>query len=132
MGDDNKIVRQRVSDQPVVSGLKKRRNRSRLIGLARGPGAHVGEGRHHRIIGRKKEGATARGCPIGEIVAPGLQFIAHLVDAGDAASCVLGDQPFPERRAEIEPVMQVLRLNEDVRVEQEAGQSIVPTSRPIF
>ena len=67
-----------------------------------------------------------------KIVATGLQFIAHLVDACDAASTVLCDQPVPERRAEIEAVMQVLRLDEDVGVEQVAGHPMTPTSRPIL
>lgn len=70
--------------------------------------------------------------PVGKIVAASLQLVADLVDTGDAASCVLRDEPIPEGRAEIEPVVQVLRLNEDICIEQEAGQSGIPTSRPIL
>ena len=108
------------------------RDRRRLVGLARGPGADAGKRGHDRIVRRKKKVATARGGPVGQIVAAGLQLIADLVDAGDAAGGVLRDEPIPERRAEIEPVMQVLRLDEDVRVEQETDQISIPASRPML
>jgi len=78
VGHDNKIVRQRMRNQPVVCDLKKRRNRRSLIGLACGPSAYTGKGGHHRIVRRKKEGATARSCPIGEIVTAGLQFLVGI------------------------------------------------------
>ena len=39
-------------------------------------------------------------------------------------------EPVPERRAEVEPVVQVLRLDEDVRVEQIGHQKPIPRLRP--
>ena len=43
---------------------------------------------------------------------------------------VLGDQPVPERRTEVEPVVQVLALDEDVRVEQIGHQKPIPRLCP--
>jgi len=132
MRHHDEIMRERMGNQPIICHLKKRRDRRRFIGLARSPGAHAAESGHNRIIRGKKEGTSTRGRPIGKIVSPRPQFVAHLVDTGDPTRAVLGNKPLPECRTEIEAVVQVLRLDEDVCVEQEAGQSMAPTSRPIL
>lgn len=56
--------------------------------------------------------------------------VGDFLDARHFSGMVPLNQPFPECRAEIESVMQVLGLNEDIRVEQIMDQLITPTSRP--
>ena len=52
MRHNNEIMRQRMGNQPIIGDLKEGRDRRRLIGLARCPGAHAAKSGHDRIIRR--------------------------------------------------------------------------------
>jgi len=67
---------------------------------------------------RLSEHAGTGSRPGGEVVAAGLQLVEHLFDAGQIPGFEVLVKPVPERRTEVESVLEILGLNEDVGVEQ--------------
>ena len=59
-----------------------------------------------------------------------MKFVTDFLCAGNPTSFVLFNQPLPERRAEVEAIVQILGLNENVRIKMVCGQSTTPISRP--
>jgi hypothetical protein len=61
-------------------------------------------------------------------------LIANFFDAENASRRVAGDCPLPECRIVIEPIMQVLRCNEDIGVQKlpsESDSEVLPNSRNV-
>ena len=61
----------------------------------------------------------------GEVVSASDQLVADLLDAQYGAIVAPCVNPVPEGRAEVEAVVEILRLDEDVRVEQ-VGHQVTP------
>ena len=55
-----------------------------------------------------------------------LGILIFLVDGEDLLLIIVCDQPIPERRAEIQTVMKVFRLDKYVRIEQVSHQNTTP------
>lgn len=117
--------------QPIVGDLQERRNRCGFIGLSGSPRANLSQGGKNRVVGRQEESFALSMCPVGKRITTADEFIADLLDAGDDPGRVLSGQPFPEGRTEVETIMQVLGLDEYVRVEEVTGQAKTPTSCPM-
>ena len=65
-------------------------------------------------------------CPVGQFVSDALHFVADLLHAVDRSVRVLLDEPTPERGTEVESVMEVLRADEDIGVQQVGHQTLIP------
>jgi hypothetical protein len=61
--------------------------------------------------------------PIVQLVGAGGDFIRYFVDAEHATALAVLDQPVPQGGAEVQPIVQVLGLDEDVGIEQVAAQA---------
>ena len=110
-----------VCDKVKVGDLQECADRRRLVVLAGGPSAHRCQRWQDRRIGFQKESVAPSGCPSCEFICAGLNFITDRFSAKNQFLRVGLDQPVPERRTEIQTVMQVLGLNEDVGVQQAAA-----------
>ena len=99
-------------------------------GSYRWPCAHVltalNDGNAAASTYREEKPAAARSGPCREVVFQRLYFVAHLLDAEHVAGVVLSDQPLPKSRAEVQSVVQVLRLDENVGVQQVSHQNPTP------
>ena len=100
MGDDHVLVGQRAGNEVVVGDLEKGRDRPRLVVGTDRPPADCLQARDDRGVGLDEESRPGR--------RPGGQLAA-------AAGVLLLD-PVPERRAEVEAVVEVLGLDEHVRI----------------
>jgi hypothetical protein len=118
MGHDIEAVSMGVSNQVIVSNLEELVHCSRLVVAAAGPSADRSEARNHVVVGRKKKlGASGLG-PFGELVVSADQLITNLLDAEDQPRLVVHIQPIPKSWTKVEAIVQVLRLDEDVGIEQ--------------
>ena len=119
---------QGVGDQVVVGHLQKGIDGCRFILLLRGPGAHGGELRRDRRTGLHEQAVAVVTYPVRQLIAACGDFIGNLVVAEHATCGMVVEQPLPKGRAEIQPVVQVLGLDEHVGIKQ-VGHSITPSSR---
>lgn len=117
-----------MSYQIEIGHLEECIDRRRFVVLSHGPPAHLTEVRDGPTIGCKEHVTSVFPHPVGEFVRSGGDLVGNLVDAEYLFGTIAFDQPFSECRAEIEPVMKVLRLNENIRVEQ-VDHPITPNSR---
>ena len=101
----------------VVGNLQKRRDPSRFVALTVCPIAHNGQAGDHFGVRAQKKPRPLPG-PFGKFVVNRLDFITYSLDAEDPARSSLPIKPVPECGAELESVVEVLRLDEDVGVEQ--------------
>jgi len=130
VGDNRVPVGERMGYEVIVRDLEESVHGRRLVVLAGGPGADLAERGQHRGVRIDEEtGAAVRG-PRGELIAAGLDLVADLLDTEDPARRVVRDEPIPERRTEVEAIVQVLGLDEDVGVKQIRHQTITPRLRP--
>jgi hypothetical protein len=123
-------MRQRVSHKIVISQLKKRVAGRGFVVLAGDPRADRAKGRQDRSIGLEKEARAALCRPRRQFISASFDLIANFLNAEDLANRVTGDQPIPERRTEIEPIVEVLRLDEHIGVEQIGHHTATPRLRP--
>ena len=119
---------QRMRHQVEIGHLQKGVDGRWLVLLASHPGAHLAELGGHSGIRFAEQAIAVVVHPLGQLVRAGGDLIGHLVDAEHPPVGVAVDQPLPERRAEIQTVVQVLCLDEDVGVQQIA-HAITPSSR---
>ena len=117
-------VRERMSHKIVVGDLKKRVHGGWLVALPVAQVLTAAESREHRGVGLEEE-------PGPRAARPGRQAHRHRPSISSPTFSMLKtclaalrcDEPVPERRAEVEAVVQVLGLDEDVGVEQVRHQS---------
>jgi len=128
--DDGAVVGHGVRYKPVISILQKGVDRCGLVSMAARPIAHGTKRWQHRVIGSQKEFVSSCCGPLRQLVVSGLQFVPDLLDARDLARAVLLYQPIPESGAEVEAIVQVLGLDEDVRIDEIISHPITPASRP--
>ncbi len=110
----------RVSHQIVVGYLQERAHGSWVIALLHGPRTDRPQGGHDRSIGPQKERLPKLGCPFRQLICTGLKLVTYFVDAEDSAGCIALNYPIPEGGAKIQTIVEILRLDEDVRVQQVA------------
>jgi len=130
MGNDGMSAGLGLRHKIVVGDLKKGAHRRRRIGLTVCPGADGRQCRKDQCIRREKETAASLCRPLGQLVCNGLYLVSHLLDAEEYPGRIPGNEPFPEGRTEIEPVVKVLRGDEDVCVQQIGHQYSTPRLRP--
>ena len=116
MSDDRMSMSKRVSYEVVVSHLKKRIHGSRFVSLSSNPSADCAECWQHRGVGFNKESCSTVHNPAGKFIGPGSDFITDLFDAEDPSGCIGRNQPIPECGTEIEAIVEILGLNEDIRI----------------
>jgi hypothetical protein len=107
-----------VGYEVVVGYLKERIHGGGFVVLFSSPSADFAERRQYCGIGFQEEGSSAVRSPDGEFIVTGSDFIADLFDAEDPSGCVSLDEPIPECRTEIEAIMEILGLNEDIRIQK--------------
>lgn len=111
------LMRLRVRDQVILAAPQERADRPGRVPAAGRPLAHRPHAAHERRVRLTEQPGPGRR-PGREVIGPGPELVADLLDAEQPPSRVLGVDPVPECRAEIESVMQVLRLDENPRVKQ--------------
>ncbi len=130
MGHNGITVSEGVSYQIEVRYLEERVYRSRFVTLPGRPSADRAEGWQDSRVGfYKKPGAAPIG-PRRKFIAASLDFIADFFGAQNQTRRVRRDEPLPERRTEIQTVVQVLGLNEHVGVQQVGHGTPTPKLRP--
>ena len=130
MRDDCPVMGSSVGDQPIVGDLQKGRYRRGLVILPIRPCAYLCKARHNGLVCCKKECLTPSLRPIRQIILARIKLIGNLLNACHFTSFVLFFEPCPKCRAEIEPVVKILGLNEYISIKEISHQSITPTSRP--
>lgn len=98
----------------IVGQLKKRGDRCGHVLLRCRPSANRCEGGQNRLVRFQKEGIVASFHPIGEFVSSRQQLVSNLLDACDDPRSIAGNEPVPESRTEVEPIVKVPRLNKYV------------------
>ncbi|EXI72984.1 MAG: hypothetical protein AW07_02916 [Candidatus Accumulibacter sp. SK-11] len=96
--------------------------------MLRNPSADSAELCCDRDASSQKQTMATFAYPIVQLVSARGDFIRHFIDAEHATARAVVDQPVPEGRAEVQPIMQVLGLDEDFGIEQ-VGHNITPSSR---
>ena len=107
-----------MGDKVVVRHLQECIYRGRFIPLARGPSAYRAERREIFGVWLEKKAWPALFSPIGKLVTPRGEFITNLLNAEHLVGRILLDQPILEARAEVQAIVQVLRLYEDIRIKE--------------
>ncbi len=107
-----------LSDEIIVSDLKKLADSPGFVIAAPRPGAEGCEAGKDCAVRRHEEVAMPLLRPLGEFIVASEQLISDLLYRVDLAIGVCLIYPFPECRTEVETVVEILRLDEDVRVEQ--------------
>lgn len=123
MGDDGVAAGEGVGDEKVVRRFEKGIDRGFFVALRGDPGADFAESGDDVAGGAKEEPFIAPGGPGLEVIIVAGEFIADLFDAEDPAVLVGADEPVPERGAEVEAVVSILRLDEDIRIDQVRHQA---------
>ncbi len=121
-------VCQGVGHQIEVGHLQEGVDGRRLVVLTRRPGAHLAELRCNMRIGLTEQTIGSFPHPVGQFIGAGGDFVGYLVDAEHTTRGIIVDQPVPESGAEVQTVVQVLRLDENIGIEQ-VGHSMTPSSR---
>lgn len=119
---DHLVVCPAVSNQVVVRCLEECADCNRFVVRPVRPGAYFAKARNDRQVGWYEQ-LRPLFRPFGQTVITGLEFGAHPFDAGYGTGRAGSGDPVPERGAEVEPVVQILGLDEDVRVEQLPGHT---------
>src|SRR5215203_5858787 len=117
MRHDREFVGVGLGYEVVVTDLEERVYRRRLIASSCCPVANSLEAWDDRFI-RFDEEVWTGFCPFGERICARLQLIEDFLDAENRFGFMLLDEPFPESRTEVEPVVKVLSLDEDVSVKE--------------
>ena len=104
-------------DRRVIRRTGARRRRREAPGLA-GSRGYLSASPTHTISRRPEKPIVQRHSPRRQFVGHRLKLVTDSLNAVDLARPVPRNQPLPKGRAEIEPVVQVLRSNEDVGVKQ--------------
>ena len=130
MGDDHPLVSQAVGDQIVIRHLEERADGCRLILLAGGPLRDSSRCGLECGVRLQKKTRPTIGCPLGQSIVSGLNFVRNALDTEDAALLIVLDKPIPKRRAEIEPVVQTAGSHEDIGVQQVGCHNTTPRLRP--
>lgn len=130
MGDHSAIFSQRVSNQPIVCNLEKRTDGRWIIAATARPPANVVESWDNCTLWSQEKPFAPFSRPSCKLITACVKFVTDFLDTGNSTCFVLFNQPLPERRTEIEAVVQILGLYENVRIEQVGCQSTTPTSRP--
>src|SRR5579862_213956 len=123
VSDDGVPMCVRLGDEIVVSDLKKCVHSGWFVSARTCPCARRTEARHDGRVRPDKEGAHPRPRPRGEFVGAAKQLVADSLDAEHRPGAVGLVEPIPEAGAEVEAVVQVLRLDEHIGVEEIGHQS---------
>ena len=107
----------RLGDEIIVGDLKERAHGRLRVRLAPHPAAHVCQCRNADASGRRKNPSSSFAAHPDSSSAIACSSSPTFSAAVDVAGTMFGDQPVPERRTEVEPVMQVLGPDEDIGVE---------------
>lgn len=107
----------RVGYEVVVGDLKKRVYSRRFVFLACGPSADFAEGWEYGGVRFDEKTISTAGGPVGEFIVAGINLITDFFGAENQAASIVRNEPTPERRTEIEAVMEILGLNEDVGIQ---------------
>lgn len=128
MSDHRVAACERVRHEVKIRHLQKGVDSRRFVLLASDPSADLSKLSRDGGVRPVEQIVTVILHPLSQFIGSGSDFIGDFVDAANAAVCMAIDQPLPKRRAEVESVVQVLGLNEDVRVQQ-VGHGVTPRSR---
>lgn len=79
---------------------------------------------------RRQEQSGPLPCPRSEFVVPGENLVLDPFDAEDLGGVVLLIESLPECRAEVEAIMEILRLDEHIRIQQVGGH-MTPSRSPM-
>src|SRR5437660_1885648 len=126
MRNNRVSMREGVSNQVVVRHLKKSIDRRRLVMLPRRPGANGSQRRKQICIRLQKEVSASLVGPISKLIAASQNLIRNSLYAEYILVGILCDKPLPKRGTKIEPIVEVLGLDEDVGVEQVRHYAITP------
>lgn len=97
-----------------------------MIVLRGCPVADRSQNRKSSGVGFEEEGRPSLGGPNSKLIGTCSDFVTDLFDTKNDSFFILINQPIPEGRAEIQPVMEVLRLDKNVCV-YEIGHYKTPT-----
>lgn len=118
VGHNRHSVRKSMGDKKIIRNLKKSIYSSLFIMLTGYPGTHLTECRKHSTIRFYEKARSSIPCPDRKIVITGIDFVSHFFNAENLSLCVFLNQPIPEGRTEIKPVMEIFCLNENIRVKK--------------
>jgi hypothetical protein len=130
VGDNRVSMGERMGHEVIVRDLKEGIYCSRLIVLTGNPGTDRAKGGQHGSIRPDKETGAKACSPRGELVGASLELVAYFLDTEDLTGCVVHDKPIPEGRTEVETIMQVLGLDEDIRVKELRHKPMTPKLLP--
>ena len=107
-----------MGDKVVVCHLQECVYSSGVVPLPHDPSTHRPERRKKCGVRLKEKAWPALFSPIGKLVTPRGEFITNLLNAEHLVGRILLDQPILEARAEVQAIVQVLRLYEDIRIKE--------------
>lgn len=115
---DGVAMNQRMGDKVVVCHLQECVYSGRIVSLPSHPSAYRPKRRKKRGVWLKEKVWPTLVRPIGKLVTARGQFVPNLLNAEDFVGRILLDQPLSEARAEVQAIVQVLRLNENIRIKE--------------
>ena len=117
MGNDVVAASKRLGDQVEIGDTKERVDSGGLVTLTGSPTADGSQGDRQLRLWSEEEPRTPLSCPLRKIISTRLNFVTDFLDTEDPPSLICLDEPIPETGTEIKTVVQVLRSDEDIRIQ---------------